>query len=77
MLKQVTIGRGALVRAASARNVVVGFDGDGPHADVHASPMRGHRVSSDPTRDEPGEYAVRGTTLAGELFLSLLVAGAL
>lgn len=77
MLKQVTVGYHALIRTASSQGILVGFPGDGPHVDISASPLRGHRVSADPSKDEPGEYAVRGVTLAGDLFLSLLVAGAL
>ncbi len=76
-IKQVTIGYHALIRASKEKGVLVGFPGDGPHVDVAAVPMRGHRVSSDAARDEPGEYALRGTSLAGDLFLSLLVAGTL
>lgn len=75
MLKQVTIGYHALNRAASRHNVVVGFPGDGPFVDVEATPLVGHRVSQDPEVDEPGTYAVAGRTLAGNLFLSLLLAG--
>lgn len=77
MLKQVTCGYHSLIRAASQKSVVVGFPGDGPYVDVTAVPLRGHRVSTDPSKDESGEYALQGKTLAGNLFLSLLVAGAL
>lgn len=77
MIKQVTIGYHALIRSASEQGILIGFPGDGPHVDVQASALRGHRVSGDPSKDEPGEYAVRGLTLAGDLFLSCLVAGAL
>lgn len=77
MLKQVSIGYHALIRSASEQGILVGFPGDGPHVDIIASPLRGHRVSGDPNKEEPGEYAVRGLTLAGDLFLSLLMVGAL
>ena len=76
MVKQLTIGHHALIRASNAKSVVVGFPGDGPYVDVVAIPLRGHRVSADPKKDEPGEYALRGKTLAGDLFLSLLMTGA-
>ncbi|MGH9920389.1 MAG: hypothetical protein ACRD6W_16165 [Nitrososphaerales archaeon] len=77
MLKTVTCGRGLLLRTARQKHIVVGEPGDGPHVDVVATPLRGHRVSADPAKDEPGEYALSGKTLAGDLFLSLLVCGAI
>jgi hypothetical protein len=73
MLKTVTCGRGAVARAAQQHHVVVLFaeagDGTESRCPVEAD------VVARPTAHE-GEVALLGKTLAGDLFLSLLVAGA-
>jgi hypothetical protein len=70
--KRVKVGYHALIRAGLRQGVRVGHPGDGPYVDVVATPLRGHRVSSDPRRDEPGEYAIRAVTKEGRAFLSTL-----
>lgn len=74
-IKTVTCGLNTVKRAASAQGVSLAIDGwyqqgdfghvDNGTPDVHAKTMPG------------GVVAVRGASLAGDLFLSLLVAGAL
>lgn len=73
MIKQVTIGYHALIREGKKHDVRVGFPGDGPYVDVVATPLVGHRVLTDQSKDEPGTYAMRGETTLGKLFLSLLM----
>jgi|HubBroStandDraft_3_1064219.scaffolds.fasta_scaffold459561_2 hypothetical protein len=75
MVKQVTCSVGTIRRTASAQGISLAVDGwyqdgdqgkvDNGTPDVHAMTMPG------------GAVAVRGHTLAGDLFLSLLVAGVL
>lgn len=74
-IKQVTCALSTIKRAASAKGISLAVDGwyqdgdfgrvDNGTPDVHARTMQN------------GAVAVRGHTLQGDLFLSLLVAGAL
>jgi hypothetical protein len=68
MLKTVTCGETAVLRAANAHGIRISFCPIPPgtfNADVHCAPT-----------GKPNERALSSRTLAGELFLSLLVAGA-
>lgn len=66
MVKQVTCAPDTLTRAALRQGVSVAFSRSSGQEDVLALPVPG----------KPKEVALRGTTLQGQLFLSLLVAGA-
>lgn len=63
MIKVVTIARSTLERAAGKHGVGLAFDGQGDAVDVQARTLGN------------GTVAVRGNSLVGDLFLSLLMVG--
>jgi hypothetical protein len=67
MIKQVTCALSTIRRAATAKGISLSVDDwcQGAEPDVHARTLK------------DGTVAVRGETLAGDLFLSLLCTGAL
>ena len=74
-IKQVTCGLNTIKRAATAKGLSLAVDGwyvggDGGRVD-NGTPDVSARTMGD------GSVAVRGQTLAGDLFLSLLACGAI
>ncbi len=64
-IKQVTCGQEALTRAALKKGITIAFSRSLGSEDVLAVPT-----------SRPNEVVLRGMTLAGDLFLSLMACGA-